>query len=339
MSATNFVIGIGEESFKVLDVTLEKKVKIAAAAYDLSSTDIYSDETDESQSKATELIRRLVHDAGIKKKEAVIIIPDGQSYARILEMPMLTDKELISAIRYQADQFIPIPIDKVSLDVQTLMQDKATKKMLILLVACPTTTINKIVTIVESAGIIPTSIESEASSSLRFIEYLYSKNHLNKIDGLDLFLNLGGSSSSLYLFNHSGSPLQTHNFSIGYSMFVRDIEVNYRLDANKIRELMASVGFENDSQYHLANILSAPLGALVAEIARFINSVGEQEGKRVSRLFLFGEGSKVVNLDKELTAKVAIPTNYIDMTAILEKNTVTDFFKADWNIFLPIIGG
>ena len=121
----NFSLVIGENLIRVIDVGVAKnKITVLAAAYDSVVNNIYTDNSGKIDVNVVNKIVRLVNDAGVTKRQVNIIIPDGFSYTRIIDMPMLSDKELLSAIKYQADQFIPISIDDLVLDAITLYQDK-----------------------------------------------------------------------------------------------------------------------------------------------------------------------------------------------------------------------
>lgn len=340
MAKDNFVLSLGEEYLKVIAGEFnDGKLKLNAAAYDSLHENLYEDETDSMIKKSADMVGKLLADAGIKERDTMIVIPDGQSYCRIIEMPMITERELLSAIRYQADQFIPIPIEKVNLDVTTIVEDKANKKMVILLVAAAKTVIDKVVAIVETGGLIPIQIESETSASLRLIGSLYAAKHLPKTTTCELFINFGGSSCSLYLFDGgTGLPLQTHNFAIGIDMMRKDIVANFRIEPEKIQEILTTVGFETSANYHLADILATPLSALRDEVSRFMMSASEKYQKPVGKSYLFGEGSKIHGFDKQLTLGLNAPVSYLAMDFIV-KNTVTDFFKSDLDLFFSSLGG
>ncbi|MFQ5451992.1 MAG: pilus assembly protein PilM, partial [Candidatus Paceibacterota bacterium] len=308
-------------------------------AYDISPPQLYNTESKENVKSVAELIAKIVHDAGIKKKEVKIIIPDSHSYSRILEMPLLTEKELISAIRYQADQFIPVPIDNVSLDIETLKEDKKEKKLLILLVASSNSIISKVTHIAESAGLIPVAIEGEASASMRLISELL-KAEKQKSAQFVMYLNFGFASSSIYLFDtFQAMPLQTHNFTIGYEILQKDISANYRLDDAKVNKILKQVGFSDaGSKYNLQNVLNTPLTAIADEIKRFIVSIQEGRQMTLQNMYLFGEGSQIVGLDKQLTALTGVTITPFKISQYIKQNTVSEFFKNDWNLFIPSIG-
>src|SRR3990167_20277 len=150
--SNSFSLAIGEELIRVVDGQLSKdKIIINAAAYDNINENIYVDNSGNISIDTANKIVKLINDAGISKIQVNIIIPDGFSYTRIIEMPLLSDKELLSAIKYQADQFIPIAIDNLDLDAITIYQDKSNNKQYILIVACVKTLIDKISKLVESS--------------------------------------------------------------------------------------------------------------------------------------------------------------------------------------------
>ena len=82
-------------------------------------------------------------------------------------MPKLKEKELIAAIRYQADEFIPMAIDETNLDLEVLKEDDKTNKMLIFIVASPKKLVEKIQKTVEMADFVPTTLENELSAVAR----------------------------------------------------------------------------------------------------------------------------------------------------------------------------
>ena len=60
-------------------------------------------------------IRKTVDKAKITTKNANVALAENQVYTKVIEMPMLSDKELALAIQWEAEQYIPIPLSDVSL--------------------------------------------------------------------------------------------------------------------------------------------------------------------------------------------------------------------------------
>src|SRR3984885_7343690 len=85
-----------------------------------------------------QVINKLVIDAKITTNNVNIALPESHAFTKIIEMPFLSDKELANAIYWEAEQYIPVPLDSVTLAWSKLQpQNVATPdvKMQVLLVA------------------------------------------------------------------------------------------------------------------------------------------------------------------------------------------------------------
>ena len=342
MADSSFSLDIGEKYIKIGQVTKRGSlIETTALAHEESGYNIYLTQADKPHQSTLNIIAQLLADSGIKKKSINIIIPDGRSYSRIIEMPLLTDRELSSAIKYQADQFIPIPIDKVNLDVEVLMTDKKNKKSSILLVAASTSVIDKVVNIAESVGLLPESIENEASSTFKLLSYINPglKYRTLKTGSLFLIMNFGFNSTSLYVYDALRDlPLDIHNFSVGYELFAKSIKNNYNIADQEIKNLIETIGFGKSGSFDLEQVMASAYLEIVSEIEKFIISAKSKFNIPVSEILYFGEGFKLKNLNQKLTTSVGIKTSLMDVYGNLLKNNVADFFKADLPLFVPILG-
>lgn len=341
MTSSHCIIDIGEEYIKVLDGARTKdQFTIHAAAYERTPPNLFRAESADSVTQASQVVIKLIKDAGINKKDAVIILPDSMSYTRILSMPLLTEKELISAIRYQADQFIPVPIDKISLDIETLERDTKEKKLSILLVAAGNNIIEKTTTIIESAGLIPMSLENETSASLRLLKEYSSQFIAENNSGFILLINVSNLATSLILIDRvKKTPIETHSFTLGIEILRKDIRTNYNLDDAKIQSILFDVGFlQNANQYNLHTVLQTPLAAFADELKRFLMSLRDRMQGSATTGLLYGEGALIPGFDTEVAKLVGIPIQSIPFDRFVQKNTVSEFFHKDLPLFVPAMG-
>lgn len=66
--------------------------------------------------KLSEIIKKLASDARVSTKNVVAALPASFGYASVITTPKLSHDELSSSIRFQADKYIPMPIEQVKLD-------------------------------------------------------------------------------------------------------------------------------------------------------------------------------------------------------------------------------
>ncbi len=345
MASGYFALEFAEDSIRVGDFETkgDALVTISAGITPLAHN-IFVSETDDVVRATEEATKKLLTDAKISKKNVNIIIPDSQSYSRIIEMPLLTEKELVSAIRYQADQFIPIPIDKANIDVEVLHEDKINKKLLVLLVAASKSLVSTVVSVVEKSGLYAESLETQMSASLRLFEHVMAlaaaKNTGTTPIKFIMTVNIGITSSAIYVFNVSTLlPVANHVFPMGLDIFAKEIKSNHQLEDIQIRELLETVGFEQaNTSLNVAETLTPAFNDLSGEIGRYIVSLREKLKINLDSLFIFGEGSKLKGLDAKLKTTTGLPVSVFDVIPYMRPNPVVDYFKNDWPVFIPVIG-
>src|SRR6266513_2153841 len=63
------------------------------------------------QDKISELIKQLVRENRVTLKSAVVGLPANKVFATVITTPRLDSNQLAKAIRYQAEQYVPMALD------------------------------------------------------------------------------------------------------------------------------------------------------------------------------------------------------------------------------------
>jgi len=292
-------------------------------------TNYYNSDLEKDIEAQANLIVNLVKNFKISKKNVNIIIPNLYTYHQILETPILKEKELISAMKYQADQFIPMPIDETNIDLEIIKEDKVQKKLLILVVAAPKKLIEKIQTTVELAGLIPESIETELSSSCRFVSELLIKSKKEKNF---ILVDFGYTSSQLSYFEND-LITSTHNVSIGYQLFLKELMVNGNLDEKKATEILKNFSQTSSSSLPIETIISPLLNEIKFEIQRFISS------KNPNAIYFADEIINFPGLTSFITKDFSLPVEILNPTLVLKKTSLVNALNYELPLYIEVFGG
>src|SRR3990167_9428110 len=137
-----FGLDIGRTFIKVaqVDVKGQKKV-LKAASYIATPPGGIQSESQVDLNKVSEAIKTCVSNAKIDDDKCAVSLIESQVVSRLIQLPALTEKELASAINWEAEQYIPLPIKDVVLQYKIINREAgksaAEGKMDVLLIAAP----------------------------------------------------------------------------------------------------------------------------------------------------------------------------------------------------------
>lgn len=343
MTHDYFCIDVGESFIKVVDSDIKDGL-FEKASLGIIPTEklFFSSNLEKTNEKQASEIATLLKKLNISKTKVNLILPDSLSYNQIVEMPRLNEKELLSAIKYQADQFIPMPIEEVSLDIEILFEKPVGKKILTFISAAPKKTIEKVQKTIEYTGITIESIETESSACGRLLSEIFKKvPPLSEAyaSGI-LFINMGFSTTTLYFFNTTLKILtQLHNFNIGYHLFFKEIQVNLNIEERQVIELLKSFGNPDTNNANIESILSAGIKDFLSQIQRFISLISEQEKATVTNIYLFNEILRFGNFAQVIQNTLQIPTSLFDLKPYMKPGIISSEAAPNLGFFLPAFGG
>ena len=339
MSAQCITLHLSDERIRAVDGNLEgSQVVLSSFIMQENIGSFFKDDSISNLKNIAANIEKIVVGLQTKVKNVNIVIPDTYSFSQILSMPKLKEKELLSAIKYQADQFIPMPIEETAIDLEILYEDQVNKQLMVLIVAAPLTLVTKIENVIESAGLIPEIIENELSATSRVITLL---NKPSDMPGGIIYVNFGFTSTSLYYFDHkSGHVIESHTFSLGYELFLKEIQVNMNLDSAKAHDTLKNFGGSKVSSVDIQPVIGPVLRDLVKEIEKFILSIKEKHKvQTVTNLYLFNYANNIPFLNSHLSSLLSVPSSFFDITPLIKKTAAVSNAQPDLSSFITAIGG
>jgi len=112
-----------------------------------------------------ESLKELWGMSGIKEKSVTLGIANQRVIVRPIELPYMEKEELDSALRFQVQEFIPIPIEDAILDfdiIEEFMTAEEERMLTVLLVAAHKDMIQSFMEVLKSAGLSAAAIDLKA---------------------------------------------------------------------------------------------------------------------------------------------------------------------------------
>jgi type IV pilus assembly protein PilM len=136
----------------------------------------------------SETLRELFASARLDKRVRVGVA-NQRTVLRTLDMPPIPEgKELATAVRFQAEDQIPMPLESAVLDYQTLgtVDTPAGQRQRVVVVAAQKDMVEKLMAAVRGAGLRPEGVDLSAFALIR------SLHRPDAHEGCVLYLNVGG---------------------------------------------------------------------------------------------------------------------------------------------------
>ena len=320
MKNTPFGLDIGTSSMKAVWLSEEKDgFLLNAVATAPTPLKGMLSESPLDQHDMASAIQRLVQEAKITTKLVNVAVSENQVYTRVLEMPVLSDKELSSAIYWEAEQHIPLPLPSITLDWSVLGRPKEGEsgKMQVLLVGAPTVIVAKYQRLIEMAGLTISSMETEILSVIRAT--VLGENFPNC-----LIIHIGAVGTILAIVK-SGIVIFTYFIPIGGIAITRAIASDFAFSASQAEEYKRTYGYSSKTLEGKIGKATEPiLMSILTEVKKAISFYNEKylNEAPITQVILSGGSAKLPGIDLFFVKNCGIETVMSIPWKILKNQTI-----------------
>ena len=286
-------LDIGTYTIKAISGKPGKKVAIEKVVESFNTTGIVVP-TDETQTeKLVETIGNLISDHKLPNSDVRLSLPESIVSTKIINMPRLSDAELASAIGWQAEQYIPIPPEELTLEYKVLYRPSKknhNEQMRVLLVGTRKTLIEQFIMTFNYLGIEPTLLETQILSVIRSLQF-------ETVDPTTLIVHMGANTTTLAVI-HQGELAFVFNHMSGSQTLTKALQGGIGLDAVQAEQYKRQYGLdETQFQGKVRTVLLPAVKVLTDAMQKAIRFfVNQNPTATVQRVLLSGGGIQLPNL-------------------------------------------
>lgn len=227
----------------------------------------------------------------------VISIPESKSFIRVMQMPIMEEAKADNAIMFEAEAYIPLPMDQVYFDWQIL--SKKDKTMDVLMIASPKEYVDSFMHIIDDAGLKLCGIEVEAQSVARALVPTNVEEPVLVVDMDALKTALIMVENGVLQFT-SSVPVAGNNFT---DKLVKSLSITQAV-AEKLKR---DVGLANTVEYpNLKTEMMSGVEDLAAEIKNILKFHYDHSESHIGQLLLTGGGAKLKHINESLTPMLEV---------------------------------
>lgn len=259
----------------------------------------------------------------LKTRYLVVSLPEEKAFLEVIQLPRMSEEDLKSAVVFEAENYIPLPISQVYLDYAVIPPVQNHLEHLdILLAALPKTTIDPYLHCLEASNLKPKALEIESLAIARAL----IKNETSPQPVL--LIDLGATRTSFIVF--AGHSIRfTSSIPVSGQHFTQVIAKTLNIKETEAEKLKIKYGLKEKAKLEIVRVgeeelvkkgekegffepLIPPLVDLVQQIKRLLSyyqshASHEHLGLRdngVSKILLCGGGANLKGLPELLTLEL-----------------------------------
>lgn len=290
-------IDIGSKTIKIVEVEKDSTgfTLLASGAVAYSGNSVEKMVDDKEIAQISQLVRKLHKEAGVGSHDVVISIPEPLVFTRTIRFPLLTDAEIASAVKWESEQYIPIPVAEAVIQHTILQRNESASppEVLVLLVAAPRAIVEKYVRVITLAGLSTTAVETELIALTRT---------LAPMDKTTLLVDLGAGSTDIAI-SRQGLLSFSRSIPIAGEAFTRAVSQSLGISIPQAEEYKKTYGLAGDQlEGKVRDALSPVLRLIVDEIKKAVNYYQtEEKGESPSSIIVSGGTSGMLQIISTLS--------------------------------------
>lgn len=255
-------------------------------------------------------IRKLVKDSGTRSKRAAIAVPGSVAVSRVVTVPAnLSEVELEAQIRMEADQYVPYPLDEVSLDFEVIGPTPGNPGTVdVLLAATRTENLESRVAAADLGGLHVDIVDIEPFAvENAYLELLQPRlGTISPEMGVALF-DIGATMTSLSVFQQ-GKMIYTREHPFGGRQHTEEIMRRYQMSYAEAGRAKRQGGLPES---YVSEVLEPFLDLAAQQVNRFLQFFyAAHPNVPIMRLLLGGGVAALTELSDRISTSTGIEAQY-----------------------------
>ncbi len=305
-------VDIGTTTIKAAELNVSAKGNATLVNYAMLETTGYLERFNSSlQTSSLKLLdndiihylKILVDKLNPKTRKVTASLPSFSAFTTLLELPVMSDREISQSISYQAKNYIPLPISSVTIDwvkVGEKVMPDGSKKQQVFLISVPNEQVEKYTYIFKQAGLSLQALEIESMSSARALTAGIEKPML--------IIDIGGRSTAIAVAQ-AGALKFAGQTDFASGSLTQALSTALNIGSRRAEDLKRqSIFLGGGGERELSTIMLPIVDVIINEAKRIIASFENGYQDKVAGVLLCGSGANMHGLDAYIASQIGLPT-------------------------------
>jgi type IV pilus assembly protein PilM len=314
------VIGldIGSTSVRLLQLSSHGSgYRVDHFAIEPISEGVVVDKTVRDVEAAANAISRAVRVSGTRAKSCAIAVSGSAVFTKLISLPAdLAEADIESQVQIEANQYIPYPLDEVSLDFEVLGPSARNADLIdILLAASKSENIESRQDAIDTAGLKARVVDVEAFAIANAFELIRKRDGVSRSEAVGFF-DIGYDMTTLLVIK-SGRVIYTRDHPFGGHQLLEETQRRYDMTAEQAAFFERNEEGPEDFEEEVLEPFQLNIVHQISRALQFYASSNEYSN--ISTIYLSGGVASLKGLaamvqqELGMTARVADPVTGLDI--------------------------
>ncbi|PLX75451.1 MAG: pilus assembly protein PilM [Desulfuromonas sp.] len=303
-------IDIGSSAVKIVHLKESKgRFELATLGMSLLPPEAIVDNAIMDSSTIVEVVKGLVESLKIKTKNVATSISGHSVIIRKIQMPIMTEEEMESSIKWEAEQYIPFEISEVNLDFQQLGPDENDNSMVnVILVAAKKDFVNDYVALFKECGLEPLVMDIDCFA----VENVFETSYGMAEEEVVALIDMGASSMNVNVLKN-GASVFTRDIQVGGNVYNEEIQKRLGVDGETADKLKFGTEVDDIEPERVSEIIEDATENLAQELQRSIDFFAATTAdEKVQKVYITGGVSKIPSVKPALESRLGVAVEHID---------------------------
>ena len=278
-------VDIGTANIKVVEITHGSTPLLSTYGIVNSAYQFGGKNDDMAVSHMADLLKTLLQKSGVTAKRCIISFPNSAVFTSVIELPKLSEKELSSAVEFEAKKYVPLSLTEIDLSWSIISKgDSGALK--VLLTAVPKQITRNYMRVFDLAGLEPEAGEIEA---LALIRSLVGNVPMNCV-----IIDIGGRSTGINIIE-GGLLRLSRNLNIGGETITKKIADSLNISFFRAEQFKKEFGVSSST--FIPETVRPVLDLIKNEIKQLL-AIYQTHNAKVDKILLVGGGASLPGIQE-----------------------------------------
>jgi type IV pilus assembly protein PilM len=333
-----FGLDIGHSSIKVMQLELESGKKPVVAGYGMTKFPPHAIlngvivNYDLIGKALFDLFKSGLHGSVFTRRVACTL-PTSHIFSRIMKIPSIPNDQITDAIRLEAEQYIPMPVDSLYLDYEITSRDD--QNIELLMVATPKIIVDSYIKLLESLDLEPVALEPSVNATARMFSFADSTHNEPSI-----LIDFGSISIDVAVFDKT--MIVNSTLAGGSEMMTQLISKGLKISEADAYEMKSKYGIGvSEKQQQISKSIEPLLDNLIKEIrkiTRYYNERVGQSQRQIAKIITSGGGATMPGINQYLQKQLDIPAKTLDPASSFDFGHLKQPSELEQSAFITVAG-